>query len=53
MKINRKIYPAPVHYETIINWPERKPKNAKKLHYPKRLTYVDEIKNSKFKVLKI
>lgn len=46
-RIDRKKYPKPTHYDTIINWPDAKPKNPVKKHETKRNTFIDDINNPK------
>jgi hypothetical protein len=46
-RVNRKVLPAPTHYDVVPKWLEAKPKNAKKLYVTKRNTFIDDINNPK------
>ena len=41
--MDRKKYPAPIHYNVTKNWPESKPKDTKTVKATKRNTYIDKI----------
>jgi len=42
-RIDRKKYPAAVHYNVTNDMPPAKPKNPKKLYETKRNTFIDDI----------
>lgn len=47
LRIDRKKYPAAVHYNVTNEMPPAKPKNPKKLYETKRNTFIDDITNPK------
>ena len=46
-RVDRKIYPAPVHYDVVPKWLDAKPDKPRKLHETKRNTFIDDINNPK------
>ena len=49
LRVDRKKYPAPVHYNVTNEMPPAKPKNARKLYETKRNTFIDDINNPRRK----
>lgn len=45
--VDRKKYPAAVHYNVTNEMPPAKPKDAKKRYETKKITFIDEIVNPK------
>ena len=43
--MNRKVLPAPTHYDVVPKWLDAKPKEIKKLYATKRSTFIDDINN--------